>query len=248
MAIDHVKRLDVVRQVAGVADVQQALAWRERETVGLVEPARDHGCLAGARIVAVDDVVELRRGPEALEVPVTRVGEPDRAVTRDHDVVGRVEGPAVPVVDDGLGTPAPAVDEADARAITTLALLADHEPPVGSERHAIGLVRVLADDADLAGRERQALDRHRRRRDGREVERVLLRDVDRALVRIDVCELGRHHAATGTAAVSSARASTKASENAGNGWIVSRMTESGTAARIASVACWSHSPASGPSA
>jgi hypothetical protein len=29
---------------------------------------------------------------------------------------------------------------------------------------------------------------------------------------------------------------------------VSRTTASGTEARIASVACWSHSPASGPSA
>ena len=34
----------------------------------------------------------------------------------------------------------------------------------------------------------------------------------------------------------------------GNGWIVSRSTSSGTRARIASVACCSHSPASGPSA
>jgi hypothetical protein len=40
----------------------------------------------------------------------------------------------------------------------------------------------------------------------------------------------------------------KASLNVGNGWIVSAMTDSGTLARIASVACWSHSPASGPRA
>ena len=38
------------------------------------------------------------------------------------------------------------------------------------------------------------------------------------------------------------------SEKLGNGWIVSRSTSSGTRARIASVACCSHSPASGPSA
>ena len=36
------------------------------------------------------------------------------------------------------------------------------------------------------------------------------------------------------------------SEKLGNGWIVSRSTSSGTRARIASVACCSHSPASGP--
>ena len=38
------------------------------------------------------------------------------------------------------------------------------------------------------------------------------------------------------------------SEKLGNGWIVSRSTSIGTRARIASVACCSHSPASGPSA
>jgi hypothetical protein len=36
--------------------------------------------------------------------------------------------------------------------------------------------------------------------------------------------------------------------NVGNGWMVSRITSSGTRARIARVACCSHSPASGPSA
>ena len=41
---------------------------------------------------------------------------------------------------------------------------------------------------------------------------------------------------------------TKISEKVGNGWIVSLSTSSGTCARIASVACCSHSPASGPSA
>ena len=37
------------------------------------------------------------------------------------------------------------------------------------------------------------------------------------------------------------------SEKLGNGWMVSVSTSSGTRARIASVACCSHSPASGPS-
>jgi hypothetical protein len=47
---------------------------------------------------------------------------------------------------------------------------------------------------------------------------------------------------------SACSASTKISEKVGNGWIVSRSTSSGTPARTASVACCSHSPASGPSA
>jgi signal transduction histidine kinase len=38
------------------------------------------------------------------------------------------------------------------------------------------------------------------------------------------------------------------SEKAGKGWIVSSRTSSGTRARMASVTCWSHSPASGPTA
>jgi len=41
---------------------------------------------------------------------------------------------------------------------------------------------------------------------------------------------------------------TKISEKVGNGWMTSRSTSSGTRARMASVACCSHSPASGPSA
>ena len=43
-------------------------------------------------------------------------------------------------------------------------------------------------------------------------------------------------------------AATKISENVGKGWIVSRRTSSETWAEIARVACWSHSPASGPTA
>ena len=43
-------------------------------------------------------------------------------------------------------------------------------------------------------------------------------------------------------------ANARISEKLGNGWIVSRSTSSGTPARMASVACCSHSPASGPSA
>src|SRR4051794_4076194 len=40
----------------------------------------------------------------------------------------------------------------------------------------------------------------------------------------------------------------KASEKVGNGWMTSWRTSSGTRARMARVACWSHSPASGPTA
>jgi hypothetical protein len=56
-----------------------------------------------------------------------------------------------------------------------------------------------------------------------------------------------HCASAITRLVSSANAKWNASENVGNGWIVSFSTTSGTRARIATVACCIHSPASGPS-
>ena len=39
-----------------------------------------------------------------------------------------------------------------------------------------------------------------------------------------------------------------ASEKVGKGWMTSSRTSSGVAARMARVTCWSHSPASEPSA
>src|SRR3954469_21629738 len=53
------------------------------------------------------------------------------------------------------------------------------------------------------------------------------------------------HAALATSSPRAFRAATKISEKVGNGGMVPRSTSSGTWARIASVACCSHSPASG---
>src|SRR5438445_133673 len=58
------------------------------------------------------------------------------------------------------------------------------------------------------------------------------RDDDQQVREVEV-----HQAAAGTLAPSSARAWTKISEKVGKGWIVSRITSSGTRARIARVAC-----------
>jgi hypothetical protein len=44
------------------------------------------------------------------------------------------------------------------------------------------------------------------------------------------------------------KAESKMVEKLGNGWMTSLNTSNGTRARMASVACWSHSPASGPRA
>ena len=51
-----------------------------------------------------------------------------------------------------------------------------------------------------------------------------------------------------TFASSTRSAGNTASEKVGKGWMTSSRTSSGVAARMARVTCWSHSPASGPSA
>jgi hypothetical protein len=139
---------------------------------------------------------------EALEPAVARVREPDRAVALHDHVVGRVERPAVQVRGERLAVPG------DRGRPRERALLADDEAAVEIERHAVGDVRVLADRLDAIGLEREvaavqreAPDGHHRMRaarpgEGREVEGVLVRDVDRALVGIgrdDLDQAGRTH-------------------------------------------------------
>ena len=70
-----------------VSDVERAPVRGEREAVRLVEEGRGDREVAGARVVAVERVAQLRPRAEALEVSVARVGEPDAAVAVDDDVV-----------------------------------------------------------------------------------------------------------------------------------------------------------------
>ena len=84
---------------------------------------------------------------------------------------------------------------------------------------------------------------------GRYVERVVphpaREDADglRDLVRSQIPDLDGHARARAVSSMSVVR---KASEKVGKGWITSATVSSGTRARMASVACWSHSPASAP--
>jgi hypothetical protein len=88
-------------------------------------------------------------------------------------------------VDDRLGGAGDTVHEADARRRGKRSLLADEQPAVGRERHTVGLVRVGPHDRDLAGAQVEPLDVDLRARDRREVQGVLVSDVDRALVGVD---------------------------------------------------------------
>src|SRR5919198_239721 len=86
-------RVEAPRLLVGTAvgDVEDRFVGREAQSVGLVEGVGHHRQAAGTRVEPVDVVADLRLGLEPLEVAVGRVGEPDRAVAADDDVVGRVE-------------------------------------------------------------------------------------------------------------------------------------------------------------
>ena len=123
----------------------------------------------------------------------------------------------------------------------------DREAPVVGRPHAVDRVDPAGAEQDLGDPARAgALDDPVEPRVGLRPRR---RAEDR---RLDPAEAvgfgGGGQGAPACAFASSSSAKRNDSENVGNGWIVSRMTSSGTRARIASVACCSHSPASGPTA
>ena len=91
--MDNVEGDEVMRR-AVVGDVERASVRRERDPVRLVELPRNGFELARDGVETVGGVGELRRRPEALQVSVARIGEPDRAVRANGDVVRRVERPA----------------------------------------------------------------------------------------------------------------------------------------------------------
>ena len=144
-----------------------------------------------------------RRGPEALHVAVARIGEPDGAVGGHDHVVRRVERRPVPITLTRLSALAPvAVDAADARGRGDRALFADDQPARAILGHPVRPVRVGPYRLDAFRLEWKAVaverkpldvdDRESWRRDARlarqggEVEGVLLGDVHRALVRVDI--------------------------------------------------------------
>ena len=108
----------------------------------------------------------------------------------------------VEAIDFGLGGPGLPVDAADPGELAQRSLLAHHEPPVETEHHAVRRVRARPEHRDpfQLEREPQAVERKpldvdlRRAglataRNRREVERVLIRGIDGALVGVRVDDL-----------------------------------------------------------
>src|SRR5215204_7184701 len=89
-SVDHFERLQMVRSPV-VGHVQRALVRRKADAVGLVERVGDADYTARPWVVSPHGVPKEWLRPEALEPPVARVREPDRAVALDDYVVGRVE-------------------------------------------------------------------------------------------------------------------------------------------------------------
>lgn len=84
-----------------VGDVDGVFARGECNAVWPAEAVGDDADVACGGIEAVDVLRELRFRAEALLVAVDGIREPDGAVGVHDDVVGRVEGPAVVVVEEG---------------------------------------------------------------------------------------------------------------------------------------------------
>ncbi len=84
----------------GVGDVDGLFGRGEGDAVGAAEAVGDNANVARRRVKAVDLLRELGFWAEALLVAVDRVGEPDAPVRVDDDVVGRVEGARMVVVQE----------------------------------------------------------------------------------------------------------------------------------------------------
>ena len=108
-AVDNFKHPDVADWIltvggAGVGDVESRFVGAEGQPVRTLEIRGDRLHRAIGRIHPVDVAGQFLLGPVALVVrydPVMRVREPDCAVGLDHNIVGRIESPALePVCQD----------------------------------------------------------------------------------------------------------------------------------------------------
>lgn len=91
----------------GIGDVDRLFARGEADAARAAEAIRHGADVARRRIEAVDLLRELGFGAKPLFVAINGIGEPHRPVSGDDDVVGRVEGPGMIVVQqrDGLVRP-----------------------------------------------------------------------------------------------------------------------------------------------
>ncbi len=133
-----------------IRDVEQRFVGRERKPVGLDRYVGDRLDFAIRRIEA-KDVAIADLGFAAVpflgnDEAVGRVGEPDRAVGLDHDVVRRIEALALPAIDDdALLLPADVRAEHRAKAVRAVqdrsvevARVAVREfDPVAEHAHAV---------------------------------------------------------------------------------------------------------------
>ena len=145
------------------------LGWR----IGV----RRDGQLPAVAIEPEDEAAaELRVGPVALRViedAVGRIGEPDRPVRGDHDVVGRVQPVTLVAIDDGRARAVRLVPGDPPRAV-----LAGEDRAVAIERVAVGEVRR---PVEVAGAGRGVPSAHDVAPDIAPDQRVVRRQVDRSL-------------------------------------------------------------------
>ena len=130
-----------------VVDVEDLLIGREGKAVRPLEVVDQQ--VQPALRVDPEDAVERQLLPlDAAAQAVRRVGEVDRAVRADDDVVGAVQLLALVVRRQHLAPAARPirVDADDARG----RVLAHDQAPVGAERHPVALVARARDDADAA--------------------------------------------------------------------------------------------------
>ncbi len=130
-------------RAAGVGDIENLLVGREREAVRLDPVADDQGHRPAVRIDAIDvRRADLGFGLVALVVAVDavgRIGEPDRAIRLDHQVVRRVQLLAL----EAVGQHGDRAVMLGARH-TASAMLAGDEPAFVIGGVAIGVVARLA--------------------------------------------------------------------------------------------------------
>src|SRR3984957_12692627 len=136
--IDHVEHADLaVRYRAGLDDIKAHLVGRETQSIRPQDVVGRDSRFARQRVDSIDVGVQFRLGNRSLVKRAKakgRVGEPDRPVGGDDDIVRRVEPLALKTVDDDGDRPV----VLGARHATG-AVLARDEPTRSVARVAVGV-------------------------------------------------------------------------------------------------------------
>src|SRR5215207_7530548 len=133
---------------AGIGDVQKLLVEREGKPVGTVAIVVDNRHFAALAVDAEDVILaELAFAFPTLIIrqdAVGRIGEPDRAIRFDHDIVRAVEPFALKTVGQHCDA-AIVLGTGDAAAV-----LGGDKAAVTIDRIAIGVIGGVAEDRDMA--------------------------------------------------------------------------------------------------